>query len=131
MKIKFTKEEREQEIKDLKRLLKKCKYEVYTCVKHVSRSGMSRNINFYCFEKTKDGIQKHWLSYKIAGLCDYPLNNDDTLKVQGCGMDMCFSVVYNLGRVLFPKGDGKTITGRNGSKEPETDGGYLLNTKYL
>jgi hypothetical protein len=28
--------------------------------------------------------------------------------------------------MLYPKGDGKTITGRNGDIKPETDGGYLL-----
>jgi len=29
------------------------------------------------------------------------------LKVNGCGMDMCFSTVYNLGRALFPEGFGE------------------------
>jgi hypothetical protein len=53
------------------------------------------------------------------------------LRVSGCGMDMGFDIVYNLGRFLFPKGDGKTVTGRNGDTKPETDGGYLLKQEWL
>ncbi len=127
MKVKYTKEEKEQQIKDLKKLLNKANRKVFCIVKNVSSSGMNRDIDFYAFIYEKGEIQKHWLSYRIAGLLDYPFNdNRECVKVNGCGMDMCFSVVYNLGSLLYPKGDGKTITGRNGSKEPETDGGYLL-----
>ncbi len=124
--------EKAQQIKDLRKLLKRCNNKVFGIVKSVSSSGMSRNIDFYAFECVKGEVKKHWLSYRIAGLLDYSFNdNKESVKVSGCGMDMIFSVVYNLGSCLYPKGDGKTITGRNGSKEAETDGGYLLTSEYL
>ncbi len=132
MKVKYTKQEKEDLIKELIKLLDKAERKVYGIVKNVSRSGMNRDIDFYCLTYENGQIKKHWLSYKIAGLLDYPFNdNRETVKVNGCGMDMVFSVVYNLGSVLYPKGDGKTITGRNGDKEPETDGGYLLTSEKL
>ena len=132
MKIKYDELEKEILKKELIKLLNKAKRKVYCMVKHVSASGMSRDIDFYCFTHEKGKIIKHWLSYRIAGLLDYPFNDKrECVKVSGCGMDMGFSVVYNLGSYLFPKGDGKTITGRNGDKEPETDGGYLLKHEWL
>jgi hypothetical protein len=44
------------------------------------------------------------------------------LKVGGCGMDMCFATVYNLGRALFPEGFGETLTttGAASGKERRT-----------
>ena len=132
MKVEYTNEEKEEQKEILKKLLDKAGRKVYGIVKNVSRSGMNRDIDFYCFTYEKGEITKHWLSYRIAGLLDYNFNDErETLKVNGCGMDMIFSVVYNLGSFLYPNGDGKTITGRNGDKEPETDGGYLLTSERL
>ena len=132
MKVTLTKEEKEEKIKFLKKILKKADNKVYGVVKHVSSSGMSRDIDFFIFTYEDKKIKKYWISYILAGLLNYPFNdNRESLKVSGCGMDMIFSVVYNLGSVLFPNGDGKTITGRNGSKKPETDGGYLLTAEKL
>lgn len=132
MKIKYNKKEKETALSDLKDLLNRSNRKVFCIVKNVSSSGMSRDIDFYTFTHEQGEIKKHWLSYRIAGLLDYPFNDKkECVKVSGCGMDMCFSVVYNLGSVLYPKGDGKTITGRNGDKKPETDGGYLLEVENL
>jgi len=132
MKVKYTDEERTEQIKQLRELLNKSGRVVYGIIKGVSRSGMSRDIDFYCFTCEDGKIVKNWLSHRIAGLLNYPFNDKkECIKVNGCGMDMIFSVVYNLGSVLYPNGDGETITGRNGDKEPETDGGYLLKHDYL
>lgn len=85
---------------------------VYGIVRTVSRSGMSRTIDFYTFgprvkgNGTPDGIDRIYLSGYIAEACDYSRTNAGALRVGGCGMDMIFSVVYHLGRVLFPKGFG-------------------------
>ena len=46
-------------------------------------------------------------------------------------MDMGFEIVYHLGRVLWPDGDGKFTRNRNGDTGPETDGGYLFNQRWL
>jgi hypothetical protein len=116
---------------------------IIVVLKGVSRSGMMRNMDFYVLiplrkseiedhRGVKARVKKVYLNYFISQLLDYKRDKDTgRLKISGCGMDMAFSVVYNLGRCLYPKGDGKTITGRNGDKNPETDGGYLLNYELL
>ncbi len=79
---------------------------VFGIVRTVSRSGMSRTIDFYAFKGAADGTDRLYLSGYIAEALDYSRTNDGALRVGGCGMDMIFSVVYNLGRVLFPGGFG-------------------------
>ena len=75
---------------------------VYTAVSSVARSGMSRRIKAYTVQ---DGaIVNH--NWHIAKALDEPLNSDG-IKVNGCGMDMCFDLVYRLSRVLY--GDGRKL----------------------
>lgn len=137
---KHTQEELHQFREELRDILKRSGNRVYCILRNVSRTGMTRHIDFYAFEpSTKEELKKgyplvtkHWLSYRIAAVLDYPFNkNRESVKVSGCGMDMGFSVVYGLGRALYPKGDGETVTGRNGDTEPETDGGYLLKHEWM
>lgn len=104
---------------------------VYTILRHRSASGMSRVISVVLVQPDGRMIHPNHAASRALG---YPLvnkNGSDGLRVSGCGMDMGFEVVYRLGCALWPKGDGKTITGRNGSKKPETDGGYLLRQEWL
>ena len=136
-------EERQQDIKWLKDIIDKAGRIVYGNVKNVSRSGMQRQARFYIIvplTKKEQEIRRgttekshvYNISYKIARLLKYPYNNDwECVTLNGCGMDMLWHTVYNLGRNLYPNGDGVTVTGRNGDKNPETDGGYLLRTEYL
>lgn len=51
------------------------------------------------------------------------------IKASGCGMDMGFSLVYNLGATLWPKGTPKPHGSRNG--EPDRAGGYALKHTWL
>lgn len=51
------------------------------------------------------------------------------IRVGGCGMDMGFNLVYNLGATLWPKGTKKPHGTRNG--EPDTAGGYALKHRWL
>lgn len=113
---------------------------VIVVIKGVSRSGMCRNMDFYSIiplteqeqQEQKKKVSIVYLNYYISKLLSYPRDkNNGSLKIKGCGMDMAFDVVYNLGRVLYPFGDGKTIIGRNGDKNPEQDGGYLLSYEKL
>jgi hypothetical protein len=125
---------------------------VYTICRHVSRSGMMRIISLIIII---DG-EPYEISWHIdkLGLFSrkYPNNG---LTVYGCGMDMGFHVVYELGRVLYPDGFPEpctkcghpktdewelgmcpagqcTFRGRNGDTSGyETDGGYALNHKWL
>lgn len=96
---------------------------VYTVLRHVSASGMSRAIDVFHFS-VKDGkIQKHWLSSSVAKAVGYAWDKKhDCLKVSGGGMDMGFDVVYNLSYALFR--DMQPVEGRR-------DAGYTLNQEWL
>ena len=95
---------------------------VYTVLRHVSSSGMSRRIDLYVIRKN----QPLCISHDAARVLGYSLHNDGGLIVSGAGMDMGFHVVYALGSAMWPKG---SITGRGG--KPDTDGGYALHQRWL
>lgn len=70
----------------------------YTVLRHVSRSGMSRSIDVYAVGK--DGPL--WLSPRIAVAIDAIWDDTrESIKVGGCGMDMGFSIVYDLSATLY------------------------------
>lgn len=114
--------QKEQAKQHLRKLLKPGQT-VYTILRHRSTSGMSRSISLVI--NTKDGIQS--LDYWIAQAKGEPTDQKNGgLKVSGCGMDMGFHLVYNLGRILWPDGVKK---GRGA--QPDKDGGYALNHQWL
>lgn len=77
--------------------------EVYTIVTHVARSGMSRSIRLFV---ARDGGIRD-ITFRVARLLDTPTDErNGGLRVGGCGMDMCFATVYNLGRAMFENGFG-------------------------
>jgi hypothetical protein len=98
---------------------------VYTVLRHVSQSGMSRRIDLYAI---KDN-QPVFITGSAGRLMGYKHHKDGGLVTQGCGMDMGFDLVYNLGRCLWPAGTDKPHGTRNG--EPDSDGGYALNHRWL
>ena len=110
---------------------------VYCVLRKVARSGMSRHIDFYIISKN----EPRWITGYVGQAVGTPQSDRDWrtsagLRVDGCGMDMGFHVVYSLGRVLFPDGfipakAGKG--GRNGAdpNQVDTDGGYALNHSWM
>jgi len=61
---------------------------------------MNRSISFYTIRKN----QPLKLDYHIARILDYKHDkNNGGLKINGCGMDMGFHVVYSLSNVIFKK----------------------------
>ena len=133
---------------------------VYTLVRHVSASGMSRDISFYV--ALIDSDKKPYLrniDCLMGDVCALPDGKSGGLRVGGCGMDMCFHSVYTLGHYLFPNGfgiagkypDGKAsprpankgiaaryvkkgvvFHGRNGDPTGwDNDGGYALTHSNL
>lgn len=113
----------QQEAKDRLRELCKPGDTLYTILRHCSRSGMSRRISVL----TKD---HHQLDYLIARAGLYKTKErEEGLVVGGCGMDMGFAIVYDLGRSLWPKGTPEPHNHRNG--EPDSDGGYALRHRWL
>lgn len=73
-------------------------------LRHVSKSGMTRHIDLLYL---KDG-QLTQISYAAAMAMGEKVNtgNHSGIKAEGCGMDMGFSLIYNLGRTLYPNGVG-------------------------
>ena len=106
---------------------------VYSVLRHVSRSGMSRGIDFYIMEDGKP----QWITASVGKAIDQPQSRKDWeqsrgLNVSGCGMDMGFAVVYDLSRTLFPKGFKVKGIGRNGDTSGwDNDGGYALKQSWL
>lgn len=135
---------------------------LYTVLRSVSRSGMSRNIDVYAMTVENGALVKRWLSPLIARATGITFDRKrESLKMGGCGMDMGFAIVYDVGRTLYPKGfpvvercdkcldrpgkNGlgapcKTCTGtgmkpkrgRNGDESGwDTDGGYALRHEWI
>lgn len=124
---------REQSKADLRQLIKPGDT-VYTCLRSVSGSGMSRQISVHIplielrSVTPKDGDKrKHKkvavirdISNYVATIIDYRQNDrNGALIVGGCGMDMGFHVVYSLARSLYPE------------KPGQRDGGYSLKHEWL
>lgn len=86
---------------------------VYTVLRHVSRSGMMRAIDVYAFVPDDNGLPcKLWLSRLVSKLTYSFSEKYEAIRADGCGMDMGYSIVNNLGYALYP--DGFECTGENG-----------------
>ena len=76
----------------------------YTVLKHVFASGMSRRIAVLAPRCLGKGLEE---IINISGPVSIVLDNrwcdDDSVYVSGCGMDMGFHLVHNLGYCLFGK----------------------------
>lgn len=63
---------------------------IYAIVRSVARSGMSRTMSFFMVE---DGGLIN-ITHVVARVCGYKLNEDNwTIRVRGCGMNMIFFVL--------------------------------------
>lgn len=69
---------------------------VYTILRSVSRSGMSRIIDLVIIKNN----EPLWITWHVSKVLEYSLAKDTGLKVRGCGMDMGFHVVYSLANTL-------------------------------
>jgi hypothetical protein len=99
---------------------------LYTVLRHVSKSGMTRPISVLI--QTKEGISR--LDYWVANALGYRIARDNNgLKVQGCGMGMGYDLVQSIGMTIYPKGTKKPHSTRNG--KPDTHGGYALSHSWL
>lgn len=70
---------------------------IHGVIRHVSASGMSRRIDFYLLTNQ----DKIYLTTDIGRVLDYKVSDKGGLVVGGCGMDMIFHVVHNLGYALY------------------------------
>ena len=111
---------------------------VYSILRHVSRSGMQREISLVVVDRV--GITPpvstslaldalHGIDYWVASAMGLRIGKKGGIVVTGCGMDMGFHTVYNLGRTLWPNGTLMPHGMRNGV--PDHDGGYALKQRWL
>lgn len=102
----------------LKKTLASSQFKVYTILRHVSRSGMTRWISLIVFDKKTGELLD--ISYQAAKILKWSFDiNRHAVKVSGCGMDMGFHLVYSLSRELYHQ-KGKT-----------KDAGYKLKQNWL
>jgi len=75
---------------------------LYTIIRHVARSGMSRSIDVISI--SEDG-EVYNISYLVKTVLDMKLDTTNGgVKIGGCGMDMGFAIVYNLANKLYGNG---------------------------
>lgn len=72
----------------------------YTILRHVSASGMSRDISVKVIDKDGDLVD---ISFSVAKLIGWTLRQKsyNAVRVQGCGMDMGFHLVSVLSYALY------------------------------
>lgn len=92
----------------------------YTDVTHVSRSGMTRYIEVY---RIKNGTPLN-VSHLVAEALDRGYDPHRGVKVQGCGMDMGFELVYSMSRTVH-------ANSRSKLRKDKHDAGYLIKQRWL
>ena len=121
-------QERQDAVRELREMLKPGDT-VYTDLKHVSRSGMTRIIMPLIIRDNSP----RYLGWLVAKAIDSPYDRKkEGVRIGGCGMDMGFELVYVLSRYLFPDGFKVEGRGRNGDTSGwDKDGGYALNQRWF
>ena len=121
-----TKKEREKlhAKEQLLRLLKKGDT-IYSVIRHVSRTGMSRRIDFYVFKPNAAGrVHPYFLTGYMAKVLGYTHHRQGGLVVGGCGMDMAFHCVNSLCYALWGYED-------RDAERIEDKSGYQLDSYIL
>ena len=98
--IRFNKTDRQEALERLRELITG-ETTVYTILRSVSSSGMSRRMSLKVLDT--DGRLLD-ITYYVGGALGDPVsdtNGQRVIRVNGCGMDMGFSVVYDLSHTLF------------------------------
>lgn len=129
----MTKEEATERLKELL----KPGDTVYTILRHVSSSGMTRDISLVILKPDQQGIRPFHADYHAATLLELKEKNNG-VRIPGCGMDMGFALVYELSRTLWPDGFdciGEGCPSNDHVNREETshhrDGGYALKQAWL
>lgn len=121
-----TKTEKQEAIEKLREWIKPGQT-VYTILRHVSKSGMTRHISVlvpWTDEKTGEVrfIHPNHAVSKALGWRLTTTGGSDCLVVGGCGMDMGFHLVYTLSCVLY---------GKNPDGSYSHEGAYSVKQEWL
>lgn len=113
---------------------------VYMILRHVSRSGMQREISCIAFDRrtltdddrytdqmVKGAVMT--IDYEVSRAIGARIGKHGGIVVGGAGMDMGFPLVYSLTRALWPDGTPEPHGKRNG--QSDSDGGYALKHVWL
>ena len=111
--------ERETHREILRKLLKPGQT-VWTLIRSVAPSGMSRKVSVFIVDEGR--IRD--ISWNAAHAIGYSVNEHHEVRVHGCGFDAGYEIVHNLGAALWPNGTDKPHGVRNG--QPDSTGGYAL-----
>jgi hypothetical protein len=104
--MRVTVQERNEALDNLRRFVKPGTT-INTILRHVSRSGMQREISMYAAWTDEDGeTRMQWLDGWASKVIGYRIGKREGLVVGGAGMDMGFHLVYGLSRALWPDGFG-------------------------
>lgn len=109
---------------------------VYTTLRHVSKSGMTRDISLHIGRDKNIQTITHLVATALNSSVKGH-HGSNAIRMGGCGMDMGFALVYNLGRVLFPDGfiprEAGQSYGRNRASADaiDPDGGYALKQQWI
>jgi hypothetical protein len=117
---------------------------VYTILRHVSASGMSREIGVVILQPDgKGGTVDLHPNYLVGKAIGERIGKRDGVIMGGCGMDMGFQLVYMLSWALWPEGvpcAGDRCCSNDHSNHPDAergpeimhqDGGYALRQRWL
>ncbi len=107
--MKYSKEVQSEARETLRKILNKDS-QVFATVRHVSRSGMRRVISFWTpiIDKETGRVWMRWLDGYICKSEGYTFNKaHEGITVDGCGMDMGFSILYNLCSSLWGREAGE------------------------
>jgi hypothetical protein len=75
---------------------------VYTCLRHVSASGMARDISLHIISDGRIVDISGTVSHLLCMKCNV---KNGGIRINGCGMDMGFALVYDLSSTLFNGND--------------------------
>lgn len=100
---------------------------VYSVLRHVSKSGMRREISLLIVDP-RDG--EIWcFDFLASKVLRSRIGKHGGIVAGGCGMDMGYHLVYSLGRAIWPDGTPEPHGTRNG--QPDRDGGYALKHRWI
>lgn len=90
---------------------------VFTVLRSVSASGMTRTLDLYVMRDNRP----RRITWHAARAMRWTYDRKrEAVKVGGCGMDMGFHAVYTLSRYVFPNGT-----------TAHKDGGYCIKHEWM
>lgn len=98
---KVTLTERTEAAERLRGFLSGDRPELLCVLRHVSRSGMSRDISLFVVDADGELVNVTFYAAQVLGETPRDRDGQRVIRVNGCGMDMGFHLVYSVSSILF------------------------------